>query len=102
MTSDSIDLTSLIGRFQEYLSHDDVRYHFMKILHKQVTSKAQNSASDTVLTNIVILLEQISFPSSETGELDQMMSKYPGMFCDNKYSTVVTVVKQRLTAFLVR
>ncbi|XP_022336832.2 nucleolar complex protein 4 homolog A-like [Crassostrea virginica] len=77
LTSESIDLTSLIGRFQEYLSHDDVRYHFMKILHKQVTSKAQKSASDTVLTNIVTLLEQISFPSNETGELDQMMTKYP-------------------------
>lgn len=77
LTSASVDLNSLIGRFKEYLPYDDVRYHLMRILHKQITSKAQGTVIDTYLNNVEALLEQIDFPSDENEELHHFLTKYP-------------------------
>ncbi|XP_048751720.2 nucleolar complex protein 4 homolog B-like [Ostrea edulis] len=80
LTSESIDLSALIGRFQEYLAYDDVRYHLMRILHKQIASKAQGPLTDVYLNNILMLLEQISFTSvgsENSEELHHFLTKYP-------------------------
>lgn len=77
LTSASCDSTALIGRFKEYLSYDDVRYHLMRILHKQIISKTQDTVSDTYLNNVEALLEQIDFPSDEMEELNHFLTKYP-------------------------
>lgn len=77
LTSASCDSTALIGQFKEYFSHDDVRYHLMRILHKQIMSKAHDTVSDTYLNNVEALLEQIDFPSDEMEELNNFLTKYP-------------------------
>ncbi|XP_061163332.1 nucleolar complex protein 4 homolog B-like [Saccostrea echinata] len=77
LTSDTVDVTVLISRFQEYLAYDDVRYHLMRIIHKQIATKAQDHLTDVCLNNIVAVLEQISFTADGCEELSNFMTKYP-------------------------
>lgn len=57
----------------------------MRILHKQIISKTQDTVSDTYLNNVEALLEQIDFPSDEMEELNHFLTKYPGKFSSCKY-----------------
>ncbi|CAG2185259.1 NOC4 [Mytilus edulis] len=67
----------LITRFQEYLDYDDVRFHVLKFLIKDIKEKKQQKYSDEYLNNIYAMLEQISFPLIGNEVLSNCLCKTP-------------------------
>ena len=67
LTNDEMNCSSLIGRFQEYLEYDDVRYFTMKSLSqllKDHKEKVHVRAIKTNNNNKIINFRKFSFSTS--------------------------------------
>ncbi|WAR02028.1 NOC4B-like protein [Mya arenaria] len=59
LLSDTVNNTALLGRFEEYLAYDDVRYYTLR----NVFSACRNThAQETLQGNLYTVLENISLP----------------------------------------
>ncbi|KAL5017194.1 hypothetical protein ScPMuIL_006783 [Solemya velum] len=77
LVSEEDDFTLLLGRFEEYLEFDDVRYYVLKFLLAAIAKKQTKVVEDIFLRNVFALLENMAFSSTSDGPLTNFLSKPP-------------------------
>lgn len=95
LISEDYNHKDLISRFQEYLDYDDVRFHVLKFLIKDIKEKKQQPYSDEYLNNMYAMLEQISFPLIDNEVLSNCLCKAP----DNLSVFKVSSLKEQKKLF---
>ncbi|KAK2160154.1 hypothetical protein LSH36_139g05016 [Paralvinella palmiformis] len=82
LLSSTTNLSSLMSRFQEYLEYDDVRYFTMKFIIQDIKGRTKNDQTETYLTNVHAMLENLSMPlikPDQSMELKTFISKLPAI-----------------------
>ncbi|KAL4223523.1 Nucleolar complex protein 4 [Mactra antiquata] len=64
LLSETVDNQHVIGRFQEYLDYDDIRYHTLKYIK---TSHNNRNVTDVWLCNVFCVLENVTVPQNKKG-----------------------------------
>ncbi|CAH1801800.1 unnamed protein product [Owenia fusiformis] len=87
LLSQQQNMSSLIGRFQEYVEYDDVRYFVLKTLRKQLKDSSIKK-TDIFLGNVFCMLELMKVPEVKEDQLlDNFISLKPGPECVTKVTT---------------
>ncbi|XP_002733773.1 nucleolar complex protein 4 homolog B-like [Saccoglossus kowalevskii] len=100
LLSTDVDMRKLLGRFQEYVEYDDIRYYMLKRITGKTTrfkKNTQNVDTDVLIQNIFCILEQISrvISTDKEKELDNFLTKLP----DAVDKCKVTVQKEHQIVF---
>ncbi|XP_069134720.1 nucleolar complex protein 4 homolog B-like [Argopecten irradians] len=71
------NLQDLIGKFEEYLTYDDVRFHVLKSTMMDLKERKNTVPGDIYLNNIFAVLERVSFPDTAEEKLTKFLTKVP-------------------------
>ncbi|XP_033747229.1 LOW QUALITY PROTEIN: nucleolar complex protein 4 homolog B-like [Pecten maximus] len=71
------NLQDLIGKFQEYLTYDDVRFHVLKSTMMDLKEKKNTMPGDVYLNNMFAVLERVTFPASPEEKLTTFLTTLP-------------------------
>ncbi|XP_013782872.1 nucleolar complex protein 4 homolog [Limulus polyphemus] len=70
LLSEEKDLRPLIGRFQEFLEYNDVKFYTLKILTKLMKLRKKKDLNDCFLHNLFALMSQIVLPKKPSKKFE--------------------------------